>query len=111
MFLFMLIPCGIHADCKEEVRHLIQYIGDSGCIFVRNGKDYGAAKSMKHLQRKYDHVKQQIKTAEDFINRIASKSSITGKPYKVRCGEREIPSAEWLTRELIRYRQGRERIK
>jgi ABC-type sugar transport system substrate-binding protein len=46
MFL-MLVPCGIQADCREEVRNLLQYVGDSDCIFIRNGKNYGAVEAMK----------------------------------------------------------------
>ncbi|MBW2452787.1 MAG: DUF5329 family protein [Deltaproteobacteria bacterium] len=29
------------------------------------------------LERKYNHMKSQIKTAEDFISKIASRSSLT----------------------------------
>ena len=112
-FLFalflVLIPCGIQADSKEEIRHLIQYIGSSDCIFIRNGKDHDAVEAMKHLQRKYDYLKQRISATEDFISTIASRSSMTGEPYRVRCSGREILSAEWFTLELIRYRQGQEK--
>jgi len=110
MFL-VLIPCGIQADCEEEIRYLIQYIGNSDCIFIRNGKDHDAVEAMKHLQKKYDYLKRQIRATEDFINTVASRSSMTGEPYRVRCSGREILSAEWFTRELIRYRQGRGRTK
>lgn len=112
-FLFalflVLIPYGIQADSEEEIRHLIQHIRNSDCIFIRNGKGHNAVEAMKHLQRKYDYLKQRISAAEDFISTIASRSSMTGEPYRVRCSGREIPSAEWFTRELIRYRQGQEK--
>ena len=112
-FLFalflVLIPCEIQADSEEEIHHLIQYIGNSGCIFIRNGKDHDAAEAMKHLQRKYDYLKQRISATEDFISTIANRSSMTGEPYRVRCGGRETLSAEWFTRALIRFRQGREK--
>ena len=107
----MLIPSGIQADSNEEIRHLIQHIGHSDCVFIRNGKDYDAVEAMKHLQRKYDYLKQRISATEDFISTIANRSSMTGEPYRVRCGGRETLSAEWFTRELTWYRQSRKKTK
>ena len=42
----------------------------------------------EHLQRKYDYLlkKSLVDTSEQFIQRAASKSSVSGKPYRVKCG-------------------------
>ena len=42
---------------------------------------------------------------EDFIERGATSSSISGEKYLVRCAPAgPVPSADWLTAELTRFR-------
>jgi len=54
---------------------------------------------------KYEYTKRWIKSAEDFIKYTATKSSMSGRPYTVRCDGREILCAEWLSEELNRFRK------
>jgi hypothetical protein len=65
---------------------------------------YDAAQSREHLERKYRHLQHGIGTADAFIEKVASKSSISGRPYRVKCSEREVPTANWLRDELVRFR-------
>ena len=72
------------ADMKpgraSDVEYLLVRIERSGCTFVRNGTSY---------------------PTDEFIDAIASKSSMTGQPYLVRCaGVTDVPSGEWLRRAL-----------
>ncbi len=46
-----------------------------------------------------------LNTAEDFIRLAASESSMSHKPYQVRCGSEQLPSAVWFGEELQRFRQ------
>jgi hypothetical protein len=39
------------------------------------------------------------------IKYAATRSSLSGKPYLVRCGESEVLTADWLKAELGRFRQ------
>lgn len=74
------------------------------------GASYPAPEASAHLAKKERYLEEhgQIATAEDFIAKAATKSSMTGKPYTVRCGsEPAIASDEWLLAELRRSRQGR----
>jgi len=92
---------------RQEIAHLIGYLTASGCSFQRNGSWHDAAEAAKHLQRKYDYLlkRDQVSTSEEFIARAASESSISGKPYQVRCGgNAPIASAAWLKAELAQYR-------
>jgi len=58
-----------------------------------------------HLQRKYDHFKDEIKTPEDFIWLSASKSLISGKPYMVKTKTGQLMKSEtWLLEALESYR-------
>lgn len=46
-----------------------------------------------------------IKTTEEFIQRAATESSMSGKPYHVKCGAENMQtSKEWFETELHRYR-------
>ncbi len=78
----------------------------SGCRFQRNGSWYGATDARAHLQRKYDYLlkKNLADTAEQFIERAASKSSLSGRAYKVKCGGSEQAASAWFHRQLQRLR-------
>jgi len=59
-----------------------------------------------HMQRKYEHFKDEIKTPEDFIRLTATKSLMTGKLYYVRLKDGEkLTSEAWLLQALEAYRQ------
>ncbi|MEO6519496.1 MAG: DUF5329 domain-containing protein [Pseudoxanthomonas sp.] len=91
---------------KAEIATLIELLGQSGCEFQRNGSWYGAAQARAHLQRKYDYLlkKDQVDNAEQFIERAASRSSVSGRVYRVRCGKVEQASAAWFLGKLQRLR-------
>lgn len=92
---------------EAEVRQLLDFVAASGCRFQRNGEWHDAAAARAHLERKYDYLRQRklAPSAEAFIERAATESSLSGKPYQARCGNAQpIPSAQWLTTELKRLR-------
>ena len=89
---------------EREISHLLDFIGQSGCSFSRNGATHDAQRARQHIERKYRHLKSDIASAEDFIRLTASRSSLSGQRYKVRCGENEMDSSDWLSRELQRFR-------
>lgn len=53
-------------------------------VFVRNGEEHSAAEAAKHMREKYDYFRQEIVTAEDFIQRCATRSEMTRVAYKIR---------------------------
>lgn len=79
----------------------------SGCQFQRNGSWYGAAEARAHLQRKYDYLlkKDRVDTAEQFIQRAASESSVTGRAYRVKCQDREQDASAWFGGQLQKLRR------
>jgi hypothetical protein len=90
-----------------EINYLLDYMGKSGCDFYRNGAWYDSGAAKAHLRFKYDALVQhdQIGTAEDFIEKAATKSSLSGRAYKVRCADgQELSSNQWLRDALARYR-------
>jgi len=92
-------------DWQNEVDYLLSYVEQSGCSFIRNDKVYDSVQAREHISKKYDYVKKRINTAEQFITYAASKSSITGKSYKVTCGDTTRPSGKWLEEALVNYRK------
>ncbi|MBU0961142.1 MAG: DUF5329 domain-containing protein, partial [Proteobacteria bacterium] len=84
-FVFFLVFMGnlSHAADNEEINYLLSYLSDSGCTFIRNGNEHQAQEAREHLEMKYNHAKGRIKTAEDFIDKIASKSSLSRRQYEV----------------------------
>ena len=108
--LLLAIALGSPARAAEpaaEIDALIQALADSGCEFQRNGTWHGAAQAKAHLQRKYDWLRKRglADTPELFIERAASRSSASGRTYRVRCpGQVEISSADWFGARLRRLR-------
>ena len=90
---------------QNEIDHLLSFTGSSGCAFYRNGSWYASIKAAQHLRDKYEFTKFSLNKAEDFIEYAASKSSLTGQPYQVKCGsEAAESSTQWLTEELMHFR-------
>ena len=97
----------LSAAAVKEITLLLERIEASNCAFMRNGSWYTPAEARKHLQRKLDYMveRKMLGSAEQFITDTASASSLSGRPYMVRCGSSEpMPSAAWLNAELRRIR-------
>lgn len=72
-----------------------------GAKFVRNGTSHGPAEAADHLRAKLKRAGERVKTAEDFIDGIATKSSMSGKPYRIRFKDgTETDAGPWMHRQL-----------
>ncbi|MEL1264134.1 DUF5329 domain-containing protein [Pseudoxanthomonas putridarboris] len=106
-FMLLLAPTVTFAapspQAKQEIQQLMDSLSDSQCEFQRNGTWHGRAEARRHLQRKYDYLlkKDLVDTAEQFIERAASASSLSGRAYQVRCpGQPVQPAGDWFRRRL-----------
>ena len=91
----------------EEISQLFSALQNSKCEFSRNGTWYGAEEAAGHLRRKYDYLRKKglVRSTESFIELAASRSSMSGKPYQVRCGNAHpVPSKSWFTGKLKEFR-------
>lgn len=91
----------------REIERLLATLGASRCEFQRNGNWYTAAKAEAHLRRKYEWLSERDKvaTAEQFIERAGTQSSISGRAYRVRCpGRPPATTADWLRNRLLEIR-------
>jgi hypothetical protein len=92
---------------QNEVSFLLGYIAGSGCEFFRNGTWYNSHKAVAHLRDKYKYLidNNLVSTTEQFIERGASESSFSGKPYQIRCNSgTPVNSQPWLRERLAEMR-------
>jgi uncharacterized protein YjhX (UPF0386 family) len=90
------------ADEKQKIEALIKHVaGLKDTKFVRNDTEYDAATAATFLRRKWKSNEAEIKTAKDFIDKAASVSSTSGKPYLIRVkGSKDVKSGDYLHAEL-----------
>jgi hypothetical protein len=87
-----------------RIERLIRYVENQKDMkFVRNGSEYSCADAGKFLRGKLDAMGGEVTTAREFIDRIATKSSMSGRPYHVKFADgRLMPAAQFLGEELKR---------
>ena len=68
----------------QKIEYLIAFIAKQDGAFVRNGSEYTPAQAAEHLRMKWKKGGSAIKTANDFIEKLATSSSMSGKPYLIR---------------------------
>lgn len=97
------------AAAKLEIAHLFTVLEASNCQFYRNGSWHVAKDASLHLQSKYKYLqdKDLVPSAEKFIERAATQSSMSGKAYQIKCADNVVqPSAPWFQAALVKYRSG-----
>lgn len=115
VFSILILLFSNHSNAAEfaaaitaEITHLITYLEKSGCEFDRNGSKHNAKEASAHLQKKYQYLldHNMVASAEDFIAKAGSESSISGKPYHVQCaGVAPVESGQWFKDELDSFRK------
>jgi len=87
---------------KEKIESLIKHVeGLKDATFIRNGVSYDAKAAAAFLRGKWDANAKVINTAKDFIDKAASQSSTSGKPYLIRFKDgKEVKSGDYLLSEL-----------
>ncbi|HLZ99737.1 MAG TPA: DUF5329 domain-containing protein [Steroidobacteraceae bacterium] len=92
---------------QVEIDYLLGFVEQSNCEFYRNGSSYDAAQAGSHLREKYAALAAagRILTGDEFIDKVASRSSLSGRPYEVKCtGHARMSTAPWLREALMRFR-------
>lgn len=94
-----------------EIAALILRVEQSdGVVFIRNGSGHSAAEAAVHLRRKLHAAHGRVHTAEQFIDHIGTRSSFSGRKYRVRLPDgRELDSATWLY-SLLRELRAQHRV-
>ena len=86
----------------QKIEALIQDVRNlKDATFIRNGSSYSSDSAAIFLRRKWQANQSAVKTARDFIDKVASFSGTSGKPYLIRFEDgREIHSREFLMARL-----------
>ena len=87
---------------KQKIEALIKQVANlKDAKFVRNGSAYNADSAATFLRRKWEANESEVKTARDFIDKVASFSGTSGKPYLIRFKDGgEIKSRDFLLAQL-----------
>jgi hypothetical protein len=107
LFAVVVSPFRSHAEEqllseKAKIEALISYLETlQDATFVRNGSDYTSKNAAKFLRAKWSAHEEDAKTAAEFITKLASGSSSSGKPYTIRFKDGSSKnSGEVLTAQL-----------
>jgi len=102
----LVISAGAIANTQKEIEHLLKFVANTSCKYERNGTLHDGTKAKNHIQKKYDYFLDKVNTAEDFIEYSATKSTMSGKTYKIHCTNMPVQnSADWLLDELKKFRR------
>lgn len=87
---------------KEKIEALISRVSNlKDAKFIRNGKEYDVATAVRFLHGKWKAHDSAVKTARDFVDKVASASGTSGQAYHIRFNDgREMPSRDFLLGEL-----------
>jgi hypothetical protein len=116
IFLFLFLSFLVNAQTsyteQQKINHLITYISTlKDVVFIRNGSEYKSIQAANHLKMKLEKADDKIKTAEDFIEKIASVSSLSGEPYKIKFSNGKVFNCELILKiELKKLVEGRVKL-
>ena len=99
-----VIGAQIPATEKQMIELLIEQVAQlKETKFVRNGSAYSAQTAATFLRRKWQANDAAVRTARDFIDKVASFSGTSGKPYLIRMMDgTEVKSRDFLLAALSR---------
>lgn len=93
------------AAMEDEISYLLSAVDRDDCTFVRNDISYYNREFQQHLRSKLEGNDELINSAEDFIAKIATRSSLSESPYVALCGGELQIMKDWLTELLESYRR------
>ncbi len=97
---------------EKKITYLLNKISSVDGKFIRNDKEHSPQDAVKHIKMKLTTAqnswfapKKTEWTAKMFIEKIASKSSFSGTPYKIKFRNGQIVTAQdWLKNQLKSYK-------
>ncbi len=93
---------------KQKIKKLVAAVESmTGAVFLRNGLQYSGKDAAKHLRQKLAAATVEITTASQFIDLVASRSSMTDMAYEIQFADgRKVPAGEFLRDELAKMEAG-----
>jgi hypothetical protein len=82
---------------KERIDAAVLRVEKSDLTFIRNGAEHNGKDAADHLRLKLRNAGSAVKTFDDFVEKVATKSSISGKPYEVKLKDgTKVELAKWI---------------
>lgn len=104
LILTVIVACPAYAVSGKEgekIDYLLSELENSPLKFIRNGDEHSGKEAAGHLRAKLQYAGDRVKTVEDFITLVATKSSYSGEPYFVKLGNgQKIPARDWMFKKL-----------
>lgn len=96
-------PAALNEAQEARVNAMLTELGKQSTLtFVRNGSEHSASEAESHLRLKLSKTRKRLNTAEQFIDNVASKSSISGTPYEVRIPGQSSEKADVYLHALLK---------
>ncbi|MTC58157.1 MULTISPECIES: DUF5329 family protein [Providencia] len=106
IFLTVFVTTNALALSPEEKTRTEALLAELGkqqnLTFTRNGSGHSAADAESHLRLKLGKTEKRLKTTEQFIDNVASKSSITGEEYQVTDAQGKVATANQYLHDLLK---------
>ena len=104
VLLFVMGATSAYAASQGEqgkIQSLLASLETPGITFVRNGESHDGAWARKHLEEKLTEMGDKVKTADDFITKVGTGSSHSGKPYEIKTSDgKTVAAADWFKSHL-----------
>ena len=93
----------------EKIELLLAHVASlEGAAFIRNGEEHTAVEAADHLRSKWKAAGGRVTTAREFVERCATKSTLSGQPYEIRLPNGDLVfSGQYLNGELDSIERGR----
>lgn len=102
---FVISPSGTEAEMgdRERIEFLITCVDNlEGAVFIRNGVEHLPSEAAEHLRTKWNAAGMDALTAEEFITKIASHSSLSHEPYQIRLSDGAVLHAGEYLQDRLR---------
>jgi hypothetical protein len=87
---------------QDRIERLLSLVEESDVVFIRHGQEYSGRKAADHLRDKARRIDPPIRTLDEFIDKVASRSWLHHEPYQVKAPDGTIEDAgAWLRRQDI----------
>jgi len=96
--VFSLMPS--YAWEAKKIDRLLEVIAGSDLTFIRNDQEWSGEMFATLLRDKYEYSGTRYASLSEFIEKVASRSSTTGKPYLVKLPSGDIVDVDtWLRKQ------------
>lgn len=102
------IPINQDPNEYQKIKCLLEAVERSNGVFIRNGSKHTSLMARQHLESKYNKAtktswpfrKAKKVSAQQFIEKLASRSSFSGKNYQIIVGQKTLTTGQWLREQL-----------